>query len=233
MSKTINTLTATTKELVAFYNAHAHELGKKEVKKFADRETAQLRVAQMVADLEVEQEVEQIPSTLSVCLGLAPAPYQNEAMRVRKALADAINTDYEARHNAPYNLTACPECGSEEIYSGRCENGVVVDENLVGGCHLCEWEYDVRSKAKKSSSTGETREAMKTSLKLDRTIAAYDETGKVLGTWVNACRMWKQNLDWMTSAQQDGLTAKLYKAAKQGEKIRVVINGRGFELVTV
>ena len=37
----------------------------------------------------------------------------------------------------------------------------------------------------------------------------------------------------MTAAQQDSLTAKLYKAAKQGEKIRVVINNRTFELVNV
>lgn len=243
MSNLINVETASTKELVAFYNAHAHELGKKEVKKFADRATAQLRVSQILGDLEVmetgsgidiEQEEEFSwntgePSTLSVCLGLT------------KVQLPEVTADCDVYGLEDHDLTHCPECGI------HLSNGVGVHNQEVNGkkikhnkfeycCLACTAEFGPairKSVSKTSEPTGEVREAMKTSLKLDRTIAAYDETGKVLGTWVNACRMWKQNLDWMTSAQQDGLTAKLYKAAKQGEKIRVVINGRGFELVTV
>lgn len=55
--KTINVETAATKDLVAFYNANAAHFGKKVVTKFADRATAELRVRQMVADLEAEESV--------------------------------------------------------------------------------------------------------------------------------------------------------------------------------
>lgn len=78
------------------------------------------------------------------------------------------------------------------------------------------------------------REAQKTSMKLDRTITArLEENDEVLGTWANAFQMYKANPTWMTSGQQDGLTAKLYKAAKAGEKIEVWLNGRIFTLVNV
>ena len=230
MSHSINVETASTKELVAFYNEHAHDLGKKTVVKFTDRATAQLRVKLMIEDLEAEEvEAPAQPSTIAMTLGLAPTPYINEGMKVRKAVADAINSDYETRHNAPYNLTSCPKCGSEEIYTGRNENGFVVDENLVGGCHQCDWEYDVRGKTPVDGAWSESREAMKSSLKLDRTITCLTTQE----TWGNAFQMWKQHTDWMTSAQQDNLTAKLYKAAKQGQKIQVTINERTFELVNV
>ena len=72
-------------------------------------------------------------------------------------------------------------------------------------------------------------DTMKTSLKLDRKIVALDEN-KV---YDNAYRMWKANPSWMTSSQQDTLTAKLYAAAKKGDKITVEINGRAFELLNV
>lgn len=77
--------------------------------------------------------------------------------------------------------------------------------------------------------TGKERPVMKTSLKLDRTIRCV-ETG---GEWLNAHRMWVDNPDWMTSSQQDRLTARLYAAAKRGERERVEVNGRTFELVNV
>lgn len=73
------------------------------------------------------------------------------------------------------------------------------------------------------------RNAMKTSLKLDRTIACV-ETGEF---WKNAYQMWRANPDWMTSGQQDRLTAQLYAAAKKGEKLHLTINKRTFYLVNV
>lgn len=82
---------------------------------------------------------------------------------------------------------------------------------------------NVRAKSPTQSAT------MKTSMKLDRTISCV-ETGEV---WKNANQMWKANPNWMTSAQQDGLTKKLYSAAKNGEKITVEINARHFTLVNV
>jgi hypothetical protein len=69
---------------------------------------------------------------------------------------------------------------------------------------------------------------MRTTLKLDRRIACL-ETGE---TWPNAHRMWRERPDWMTSSQQDRLTAQLYAAAKAGTPRAVVINGRSFALVS-
>lgn len=77
--------------------------------------------------------------------------------------------------------------------------------------------------------TGNTRPAMQASLKLDRTITCI-ETGE---TWKNAYQMWVAHPDWMTSSQQDRLTAQLYAAAKQGEQKRLVINDRTYMLVNV
>lgn len=74
-----------------------------------------------------------------------------------------------------------------------------------------------------------SRQNMRESLKLDRTITCIT-TG---GIWRNAYQMWKERPDWMTTAQQDRLTSQLYKAAKEGRKIVVDVNGREFELVNV
>jgi hypothetical protein len=74
-----------------------------------------------------------------------------------------------------------------------------------------------------------TRPVMKDSLKLDRTITCA-ETGD---TWKNAYQMWIHNPEWMTSSQQDRLTAQLYAAAKQGQRKQITINDRTFMLVNV
>ena len=70
---------------------------------------------------------------------------------------------------------------------------------------------------------------MKASLKLDRTLICLS-SGE---TWKNAYQMWRDNPGWMTSAQQDRLTAQLYAAAKTGEQKIIQINARSFMLVTV
>lgn len=73
------------------------------------------------------------------------------------------------------------------------------------------------------------RPTMKESLKLDRTITCVN-TGE---TWKNAYQMWREHFDWMTSAQQDRLTAQLYAAAKNSEQKIIEINDRSFKLVNV
>ncbi len=73
------------------------------------------------------------------------------------------------------------------------------------------------------------RTSMQTTMKLDRTITCI-ETGEV---WKNAHQMWLDNPDWMSSGQQDRLTAQLYATAKQGERKEVMVNGRTFCLVNV
>jgi hypothetical protein len=84
-------------------------------------------------------------------------------------------------------------------------------------------------KVMKQEAGRNTRPTMQTSLRLDRTITCV-ETGEV---WRNAYQMWLANPNWMTSGQQDRLTAQLYSAAKRGEKIMITINNRTFHLVNV
>jgi hypothetical protein len=77
--------------------------------------------------------------------------------------------------------------------------------------------------------TGKERPLMKTSLKLDRQIIRIDSEQ----VWKNAHTMWVENPDWMTSSQQDRLTARLYAAAKRGEQIVVTVNDISFQLLNV
>jgi hypothetical protein len=132
------------------------------------------------------------------------------------------------------NTVICPECGSSELYCGRNDKGLVVDDEYIIGCHHCDWQVDSRKSTKPSSSTGQPREAQKLSMKLDRTIVAYDvENKKQIGIFKNACAMWKANPTWMTSSQEDRLTKELYSAAKAGDPKSVTINGRSFFLLNV
>jgi len=85
------------------------------------------------------------------------------------------------------------------------------------------------SKVIKQVADTSNRPVMKDSLKLDRTIICVN-TGQ---TWKNAYQMWRECLDWMTSAQQDRLTAQLYAAAKAGEQKIIEINDRSFMLVNI
>lgn len=55
----------------------------------------------------------------------------------------------------PRDLAQCPECGSDELFAGMCnEGGIVILEEVVGGCHRCDWEYDIRKSAKAASPVG-------------------------------------------------------------------------------
>ena len=78
-------------------------------------------------------------------------------------------------------------------------------------------------------TTVTARPTMQTSLWLNRTITCLDTNE----TWANAHKMWRAHPDWMTSSQQDRLTAQLYAAAKRGEQKQLTINGRTFMLVNV
>ncbi len=80
-----------------------------------------------------------------------------------------------------------------------------------------------------ANKTGEVREAMKTSLKLDRRIVCVETDEE----FKNAFQMWKAPPDWMTSSEVDRLTGQLYAAAKRGEQILVTIGERSFHLLNV
>lgn len=283
MTKTIDTNTATTKELVEFYNAHCADFGRRSVKKFSDRETAKLRVRQLLEDmLATEQNTVEVlveersdtsfgrrgydrnPATCQLVEELVEGlveEVQNygrrESDKTISEIGALLNVSGE-NHKALQKLngkiektvrgaddydghTTCPSCGIS------LSNGVGHHLDEVNGkkikheryefvCLACNEEFGPEIKKPSArgdnGQAGQVREAMKESLKLDRTIVAYNGEEK-LGEWKNAFRMWVANPSWMTSAQQDRLTAKLYEAAKRGEKVRVEINGRAFELVNV
>lgn len=82
---------------------------------------------------------------------------------------------------------------------------------------------------KTAKAVGTPHANMKTSLKLDRRIVCVETDEE----FKNAYQMWIANPDWMTTGQQDRLTAQLYAAAKLGKQIAVEINGRSFHLLNV
>ena len=73
------------------------------------------------------------------------------------------------------------------------------------------------------------RQAMSSSLKLDRTIMVYADDVHI-GLFNNVHQLWKAHPDWITGAQVDRLTRVLYNAAKAGVRESVTINFRTFEL---
>jgi hypothetical protein len=79
-----------------------------------------------------------------------------------------------------------------------------------------------------TSEESASRPAMVTSLKLDRRIMCLENSKN----WPNAYQMWVENPAWMTSSQQDRLTAQLYAAAKEGKRIVVTVAGRRFRLIS-
>jgi len=108
------------------------------------------------------------------------------------------------------------------------------EPKTVSACLGCGAEFGLELKM--SSNTEHSRspsktqgESMKATMRLDRRIECVTDQS----IWNNAFQMWKANPSWMTSAQQDSLTAKLYSAAKLGNQITVTINGRSFQLVSV
>lgn len=42
----------------------------------------------------------------------------------------------------------CPKCGSEEVFTGWSDKGLVVDDDRVGGCHHCDFSFDFRKPGK-------------------------------------------------------------------------------------
>lgn len=54
----------------------------------------------------------------------------------------------------PRDRAVCPECGSDELYAGESPEGIVINEDTVGGCHHCDWEYDMRKASKAATGKG-------------------------------------------------------------------------------
>lgn len=130
------------------------------------------------------------------------------------------------------NLDAAYRALEERAAMGEDMSAASVDENTYeiiktqtdNFASVTEQEHAEHRGEIKAQSV--PRDNMKTSLKLNRTINCLT-TGE---TFKNAHQMWKAHTDWMTTGQQDRLTAQLYKAAKEGEFLVVTINERKFQL---
>ena len=269
MTSNFNVQTATTAQLVEFYNDHAES----SIKKFRDRATAEAR-CQAILDAIAEEESKPVAKsekkiggmTLAETVAFAQAVAGKKSIKTAPKAEPVYVKVTTPGQPAPslqpakeetiveegvrllntYGFTHCPKCGE------HLSNGVGEHQQEVNGkkikhdefqfeCLACGEEFGP-SIHKASESEGERApsvtqaDTMKTSLKLDRTIVATWKTAEgneCSGEWKNAYQMWKANPTWMTSSQQDTLTAKLYAAAKKGDKITVEINGRAFELLNV
>lgn len=157
-------------------------------------------------------------------------------MKVTPVEAEEESKPYGYEH---HGLTHCPHCNIH-LDNGAGEHVDEVNGKLAVHtktreywCMACGQEFGPLLLGKTAKAVGTPHANMKTSLKLDRRIQLLDENGNIVASWKNAYQMWKEHMDWMTTGQQDRLTAQLYAAAKLGKRIVVEINGRSFQLVNV
>ena len=240
MTSNFNVQTATTAQLVEFYNDHAES----SIKKFRDRATAEARCQAILDAIAAEEPVvekdERTQEDRDAVFAIFAQPVPNPLQPAPALTEEEYSENAEDVFGySEHGFVKCPHCGV------HLSNGVGEHQQEVNGkkikhdefqfeCLACGEEFGP-SIHKASESEGERAhsatqaDTMKTSLKLDRTITCT-ETELV---YDNAHRMWKAHPDWMTSSQQDTLTAKLYAAAKKGEKLVVEINGRHFYLCNV
>ena len=203
----MNVSTATTAELLSFFNANT---GGAQVKKFADRKTAERRCQALADEMFAETQA----------MVAANPDYQQAAQDVNPCESEAkIDSD------------ACPSCGATlDITSGRIVERAghqhLVDEGYFT-CHGCghEWGTKDNHYVRPSGAPITSRPEMVKSLKLDRQIESV-LTGIV---YKNACQVWKAGL--VSASQGDRLSAVLYGAAKQGNRLMsLTLNGHLFAL---
>lgn len=189
-----NVSSATTAELVAFFNANT---GGNPVKKFADRKTAERRVQALIDEMDAE--------TKSIADG---SEY-------------VANDDTSSVHAyTVHGHTHCPGCGihlSNGVGADGDEvNGKAIKHNEYEyACLGCGHEFGpavVRYTRVRGNTPVVERPAMAESLKLDRQILSVN-SGIV---YKNACQVWKAGL--VTAAQGDRLSAVLYGEAKKGNR---------------
>lgn len=212
----MNVSTATTAELLSFFNANT---GGAQVKKFADRKTAERRCQALADEMFAETQA----------MVAANPDYQQAG--IDRAPTNEENGEGPFKSAAEINRDACPSCGATlDITSGRIVERAghqhLVDEGYFT-CHGCghEWGTKDNHYVRPSGAPITSRPEMVKSLKLDRQIESV-LTGIV---YKNACQVWKAGL--VSASQGDRLSAVLYGAAKQGNRLMsITINGHLFAL---
>jgi len=235
----INVTTATTAELLTFFNANT---GGAPVKKFADRKTAERR-CQALADEMFEEDKVMVAANPDYQAWVAAHAIEGLTEEDEQIAAEleefdhsptAMNIDAHSsghQFDMPTLEGACPSCGATaDITSGRIVERAgkqhLVDEGYFM-CHSCghEWGTKDNHYVRPNGAPIIQRPAMSASLKLDRQILSVN-SGIV---YKNACQVWKSGL--VSSSQCDRLSAVLYGAAKAGNRLMsVTINGHIFTL---
>lgn len=198
---TLNVGSATGAELLSFYNAHS---GIATVKRFADRRSAEKRVAALLAERQFN----------------VPAP-----------LPEVSGAD--ASYIKDYGVAHCPSCLGH-LSNGVGHDGQEVNGRFIRharfqfACLGCGEEFGplvVRYTTVRNGKPIIPRPAMTETLKLERRIVSL-ASGIV---YKNANQVYKAGL--VSSSQCDRLSALLYGAAKRGDRtLQVVINGNAFHL---
>ena len=207
----MNVSTATTAELLSFFNANT---GGAQVKKFADRKTAERRCQALADEMFIETQA----------MVAANPDYQQAAQDVNPC---------ESRLMREYGHNVCPSCGID-LHNGVGEHNQEVNGKRIKHdkyqfeCLGCGEEFGpaiLNHYVRPSGAPITSRPEMVKSLKLDRQIESV-LTGIV---YKNACQVWKAGL--VSASQGDRLSAVLYGAAKQGNRLMsITINGHLFAL---
>ena len=239
----MNVSTATTAELMVFFNANT---GGAPVKKFADRKTAERRVQALLDEIAADEVIAKVEIIQRAIAEAHPdsidAAYREIAAREAEgedmtgATVDPVTTAIikpmaESRLINEYGAEVCPHCGID-LRNGVGQhlqevNGTYIKhEKLQYACLGCGQEFGPEIVRRSPSGKPVTpRPAMSQSLKLDRRITCVD-SGKV---YANACQVWKDGL--VSASQGDRLSATLYGAAKAGNRLMsLTINGHVFAL---
>jgi hypothetical protein len=72
-----------------------------------------------------------------------------DAAEAKAQLINGLTDEQEAARlkaaaeTNPLNCKVCPQCGCEEIFHGVGVNGTVANEDTTGGCHRCDWTFDI------------------------------------------------------------------------------------------
>ncbi|MGI9141976.1 MAG: hypothetical protein ACR2IJ_02190 [Fluviibacter sp.] len=232
--------TRTTAQLIAFFNANTAGA---QVKKFADRKTAERRVLALTEELETEGfHFNDIDEALTTGTRLELNDEDYGTPDTSSAASDDMANLREEQHTAQvlapesrlmreYGTEVCPHCGID-LHNGVGEhlqevNGTSIKhDKFQFACLGCGEEFGPVIPTKKATvNTMGPRPAMVSSLKLDRQILEVT-SGKVFR---NACQVWKAGL--VSAAQGDRLSAVLYGEAKKGNRLMSLpLNGHVFTL---
>lgn len=235
----INTTTATAAELIAFFNANT---GGNPVKKFADRKTAERRVAALIEEMIEDGDAEgyELTSAEQAQLARESAADDREiaAWNAGSATPEAPEHSDDDSGSVScfetHGLTRCPSCGIH-LCNGISQDGD--DSNGKALRHETGYEFEcmgcgsgfgakvTRYVTVRNGVPVTPRPAMVASMKIDRQIVSVN-SGIV---YKNACQVWKAGL--VSASQGDRLSAVLYGAAKQGNRLMsITLNGYVFAL---